>query len=209
VVTSHDQYTHFILTEIETGNRLSQRSLSRDMGIALGLTNLLVRRLVRKGWVRIIRIKPNRVRYLLTPTGIAEKARMSRLALQNSIRFYVDARDRIRERFVALSSELPGDGHGIDGSPGAKRIVFYGAGEVAEVGYICLQGTGLQLVGVVDGQGRERFFDVPVYDRALLHATDINGSPFGRLVVMSFAETDKIRTQLKALAIPPDRIFWI
>ena len=44
----------------------------RDMGIALGLINLLVRRLVRKGWVRIIRIKPNRVRYLLTPVGIAE-----------------------------------------------------------------------------------------------------------------------------------------
>jgi hypothetical protein len=42
------------------------------MGIALGLTNLLVRRLVHKGWVRIIRIKLNRVRYLLTPAGIAE-----------------------------------------------------------------------------------------------------------------------------------------
>jgi len=72
VVTSHDQFTHRILTEIEADNRLSQRSLSRDLGIALGLTNLLVRRFVRKGWVRIIRIKPNRVRYLLTPAGIAE-----------------------------------------------------------------------------------------------------------------------------------------
>jgi DNA-binding MarR family transcriptional regulator len=209
VVTSHDQFTHRILTEIEAGNRLSQRSLSRDMGIALGLTNLLVRHLVHKGWVRIIRIKPNRVRYLLTPAGMAEKARMSRVALQNSIRFYVDGRDRIRERFATLSRELPGDGHGFDDSPAAKRIVFYGSGEVAEVGYVCLQGTGLQLVGVVDDQGRERFFDVPVYDPALLHATDINGSPFGRLVVMSFGETDKIRAQLEALAIPPDRVFWI
>jgi DNA-binding MarR family transcriptional regulator len=72
VVTSHDQFTHRILTEIEADNRLSQRSLSRDLGIALGLTNLIIRRLVRKGWVRIIRIKPNRVRYLLTPAGIAE-----------------------------------------------------------------------------------------------------------------------------------------
>jgi len=72
-----------------------------------------------------------------------------------------------------------------------------------------LQGTGLQLVGVVDDQGRERFFDVPVYDRALLHAMDINSRPFGRLVVMSFGKTDKIQTQLEALAIPPDRIFWI
>ena len=203
MVTSHDQFTHRILTEIEADNRVSQRSLSRDMGIALGLTNLLVRHIVRKGWVRIIRIKPNRVRYLLTPAGMAEKARMSRVALQNSIRFYVDARDRIREHFATLSKELPGEGLV------AKRIVFYGAGEVAEVGYVCLQGTGLQLVGVVDDHGRERFFDVPVYDPALLHATDINGSPFGRLVVMSFGETEKIRAQLEAMAIPPDRVFWI
>jgi DNA-binding MarR family transcriptional regulator len=209
VVTSHDQFTHRILTEIEADNRVSQRSLSSDLGIALGLTNLLVRRLVHKGWVRIVRMKPNRVRYLLTPAGIAEKARMSRVALQNSIRFYVDARDRIRERFATLSKALPGDGHGFDDGPVAKRIVFFGSGEVAEVGYVCLQGTDLHLVAVIDDQGRERFFDVPVYDPALLHATDINGRPFGRLVVMSFGETDKIRAQLEALAIPPGRVFWI
>jgi len=208
-MNSHDQYTHQILTEIEAGKSVSQRSLSRDLGIALGLTNLLVRRLVRKGWVRIIRIKRNRVLYFLTPAGIAEKASMSRAALQNSIRFYAQARDRIRERFAALSAELPGDGRGPDGLPTGKSIVFYGSGEVAEVGYICLQGTDLQLVGVVDDQGRERFFDVPVYDPPLLHATDINGSPFGRLVVMSFGETDQIREQLEALAVPPDRVFWI
>ena len=209
MVTSHDQYTHHILSEIEAGKRISQRSLSRELGIALGLTNLLVRRLVREGWVRIIRIKPNRVRYLLTPAGIAEKARMSRAALQNSIRFYVEARDRIRERFAVLSSVWPGDGHGSEGDSIEKRIVFYGSGELAEIGYICLQGTDLQLFGVVDDQGRKRFFDVPVCEAGRLHATDIDGRSFGRLVVMSFGETDKIRAQLKAMAIPPDRIFWI
>jgi hypothetical protein len=149
------------------------------------------------------------VRYLLTPAGIAEKARMSSATLQNSIRFYVEARDRIRERFATLSRELNGNGCGFNDGATAKRIVFYGAGEVAEVGYICLNGTDLQLVGVVDDQGSERFFDVPAYNPALLHAADINGSSFGRLVVMSFEETDKIRARLEALAIPPDRIFWI
>jgi len=206
---SHDQYTRRIFTEIEADNHVSQRSLSRDLGIALGLTNLLVRRLVHKGWVRIIRIKPNRVRYLLTPAGIAEKARMSRVALQNSMRFYAEVRDRIRERFATLSRELSDDGCGFNNGPAAKRIIFYGAGEVAEVAYICLRDTDLQLVGVVDGNRRERFFDIPVYDPALLHEADVNGSPFGRLVVMSFGETDKIQMQLQAMAIPPDRVFWI
>jgi hypothetical protein len=159
--------------------------------------------------VRIIRVKPNRVRYLLTPTGIAEKARMSRAALQNSIRFYAEARERIRERFAALSRDISEDGRGVEGDPSAKRIVFYGAGEVAEVGYICLHGTDLQLVGVADSRENKRFFDAPVHDPALLHAEDINGIPFDRLVVMSFEETEEIKARLNAVAIPPSRVFWI
>jgi DNA-binding MarR family transcriptional regulator len=62
----------------ESDNRVSQRSLAKVLGIAIGLTSLIVKRLVRKGWVRVIHIKPNRVRYLITPAGIAEKTRMSR-----------------------------------------------------------------------------------------------------------------------------------
>ena len=155
-MTSHEEHVHGILTEIEDGHGLSQRSLSTNLGIALGLTNLLVRKVVHKGWVRAIRIKPNRVRYMLTPEGLAEKARMSTVFLQNSVRFYSTARDRIRQRLAAASLQLVtrGDAEG-------KRIVFFGAGEVAEIAYVCLQETDLTLVGVV-GEGRARFFGLPV-----------------------------------------------
>lgn len=207
-MTSHEQHTHRILSELEAGNGVSQRSLSRNLGIALGLTNLLIRRLVRKGWIRIIQIKPNRVRYLLTPAGIAEKARMSRAALQNSMRFYAEARDRIRDRFATLSAGWPVEGHSGDDQVG-KRIVFYGSGEVAEIGCICLQGTDLQLVGVVDDQGRKRFFGAPVYDCARLRATEVDGQAFDRLVVMSFGEKKAINKRLQAAGFPLERVFWI
>ena len=147
-VHSHDQHTHRLLSEIEAGQDLSQRSLARNLGIALGLTNLLVRRLVRKGWVRMIHIKPNRVSYLLTPTGIVEKARMSRDSLQYSVRFYAEARERIRDRFAELSAEWPSN----NGSS-EKRIVFLRTGEVAEIGYVCLQETDLQLVAAINDHG--------------------------------------------------------
>ena len=207
-MTSHDQYTHRILSEIEAGKKISQRYLSRELGIALGLTSLLVRRLIRKGWVRMIRISRNRVRYLLTPAGIVEKAHMSHATLQYSIRFYVEARDCIRNRFATLSSMWPDEGCGSDAKI-EKRIVFYGSGELAEIGFICLQGADLKLVGVVDDQGRERFFDVPVYDAGRLHMMEVDGKPFGRLVVMSFGETGEIRKQLESLSIPEDCVFWI
>ena len=149
-MASHHQYEHQLLTEIDGGRSQSQRSLANRLGIALGLTNLLVSRLVRKGWVRVIRIRPNRFRYLLSPAGVAEKARLSRLVLQDSIRFYISARDRIREQLAGV------------GSP-ATRIAFYGTGEIAEIAYVCLQETDLHLVAVVDENAGRRFFGLTVH----------------------------------------------
>jgi DNA-binding MarR family transcriptional regulator len=195
---SREQHTHRLLSEIEAGPQVSQRSLARRLGIALGLTNLLLRRVVRKGWVRMIQIQPNRVSYLLTPTGIAEKARMSRESLKYSVRFYAEARARISGQFAQLSAEwLPGGSE-------EKRIVFFGTGEVAEIGYVCLQETDLRLVGVVDNHGRRRFFDVPLIATAAL--TDV---PFDRLVIMSFENSESIRDELRSCGFPLDRVFWV
>ena len=157
-VTSHDAHTHEILGRIAAGAEISQRSIARSLGIALGLTNLIVRRLVRNGWVRLVRVKPNRVRYLLTPAGMAAKARMARARLQSTVCRYTEARARISESLAALSADWPRNGRG--STP--KRIVFYGTGEVAEIGYVCLQETDLQLVGVVGDSQRRQFFGMPV-----------------------------------------------
>lgn len=201
---SHDQQTHRLLSEIETGQHQSQRSLARSVGIALGLTNLLVRRLVRKGCVRIIQIRPNRVRYLLTPTGIAEKARMSRDSLQYSISFYAEARERVHDRFAILSAEWPA-GSEVTG----KRIVFLGTGGVAEIGYVCLQETDLKLVAAINDHDRKRFFDVPLYSSGLLTPSALEDISFGRLIVMSFKSSETIAGHLALLGLPEERIFWI
>lgn len=199
---AHDHHTHRLLAEIGSGEHGSQRTLSRRLGIALGLTNLLIRRLVRKGWVRVIHIRPNRVMYLLTPTGIAEKARMSRDSLQYSLRFYTEARQRIAARFATLSYEW------MSSANDEKRIVFFGTGEVAEVGYVCLQETDLRLIGAIDDQGRSRFFDVPLYSEDWLKQAS-NGVAFGGLVVMSFENRDVIARELDRLGVPDGRVFWI
>jgi DNA-binding MarR family transcriptional regulator len=216
-VILHDQHAHRILTELESDGRASQRSLSREVGIALGLTNLLVRKLVSKGWVRVIHVRPNRVRYLLTPAGIAEKVRLSRQALQNNVRFYAEARDRIAERFAQLSAELAVQASvawpietGFAGAGAApnKRVVFYGGGEVAEIGYICLHRTDLRLVGLVDDAATQ-FFGVPVYPREQLRMDGVAGTPYESVIVMSFGDLDEIRRTLKGQKIPAERITWL
>ena len=197
----HERHTHRLLAEIEAGTHLSQRSLSRRLGIALGLTNLLIRRLVRKGWVRMIHIRPNRVSYLLTPKGIAEKAKMSRDSLQYSLRFYAEARQRVGARFAALSMEWPA-------TDTDKRIVFFGTGEIAEIGYVCLQETDLQLVAAIDDQGRSRFFDVPLHRPEWLRDA-AQEAPYCRLVVMSFKDVERIAHELAELGVQPGLICWL
>ncbi len=198
-MSSHESYEHRILTEIGSGQSVSQRSLAHSVGIALGLTNLLVRRLVRKGWVRVVRIRPNRVRYLLTPAGVAAQAQRSRLFLQDSIRFYITARDRIREGLASA------------GEP-SSRIVFYGTGEVAEIAYVCLQETSFELVGVVgtmDEGGRHQFFGLPVRSIDDVLGDAVGGVAFDRLVVTAFENREATRARLEEAGVAPERVHWL
>jgi len=201
-LSSRDDYDYQILTEFEARQRVSQRSLASRLGIALGLTNLLVRRLVKKGLVRVVGIRPHRVRYLLTPAGFAEKARMSQVAFQHSVQRFQLARARISDAFLRASAEwpLPAD---------EKPIFLLGTGELAEIGYISLQESDLTLVGVIDDRGRSRFFGVPVYPPERLSPALLDSAAGSRLVVMSLRPRAELESELGAAGIPPERIIWI
>lgn len=127
-----------LLGAIAENQSATQRDLSSRLGVALGLTNALLKRLVLKGYIKVARVSPRRVRYLLTPQGIVEKSRLTYSYIQHSIGYYRDVRSRVQNLFDRLALD------------GVKRIVFVGTGEVAEIGLICLHGTPLELVAVVD-----------------------------------------------------------
>jgi DNA-binding MarR family transcriptional regulator len=56
---------------------VNQRDLSRQMKLSLGMTNLILRRLISKGYIRIQQLNQRKVQYLLTPKGFSEKMRKS------------------------------------------------------------------------------------------------------------------------------------
>lgn len=55
----------------------NQRDLSRRLELSLGMTNMLIRRLISKGYIRIRQLNPRKVEYILTPKGFSEKLRKS------------------------------------------------------------------------------------------------------------------------------------
>ena len=192
-----------LLHEIESQPHLTQRSLAARLGIALGLTNLLIRRLAAKGWLEVVRAQGRGPRYLLTPSGVYHKTRLSRDYLRDSLRFYAEARDRVQSSFAALAAET-----GTNGSP--TRVVFWGAGELAEVGYVCLQESQLELVGVVDGKKRgNRFFGHPVFSPSALTPNELDGQSFSHVVVISFEDPRSVKKQLAKVGIDTQRVRWI
>ena len=179
-----------ILGEVAKGGSLSQRSLSKRAGIALGLTNLYLKRLVRKGYIKLVNVKKNRLLYLITPQGLAEKARLTREYMAYSLQLYREAR-------LSLCACLDGVAE-----TGAKRVVIVGTGEAAELAYLSLQEMGAEVVGVFDeGPGSGEFLGMRVHDLQELPTAD-----FDRVVVASFEPSDgRVRT-LEALGLPPEVI---
>lgn len=201
---NHERHERQILDLLGEERSVTQRSLAADLGIALGLTNLLMRRLVLKGWVRVKHVSPRRIRYLLTPAGVAAKAQLTRQYFLSRVGFYRDCRRHVRDRLLALSQELQARG-----TSAPTAVVFFGAGDVAEVAYVCLQETRLQLLGVIDENRSGKFFQVGVHSPADLTGGALAGRPFSKLVVMPTDDENRTRRTLAAQAVPSDLVFWL
>ena len=136
---SIDSYRSFLLlSEIVGEEPLSQREISRRLGIAVGLVNSYLKNLVSKGYVRVKNFPSNRYAYLLTPQGIAEK---SRLAYQH-LSYFTGLYTVARQDFLLLFRRLEGEG--------VREVAFCGVDEVAEIAYLSLSETGLELSLVMD-----------------------------------------------------------
>lgn len=193
-----------ILTKIETGTA-SQRSIARDLGIALGLTNILVKEMARKGLVKVTRPRGygRRYQYLITPAGHQEKERLDRERFESHLGLYVELRERIRRELGTLSAQLHETVKACD-----KRIAFWGANELAEIAYVCLDHTDLVLVGVVDQVRRTPFFGHPVYGYDELKGRLLGGSRFEKIVAMMPRSAAADECLLRA-GIAHEDVLWL
>ena len=185
--------TYRILEEISEDQSLTQRKLSQKLGMALGLTNLYLKRLVKKGYVMVETMPRNRIIYNLTPKGIAEKSKLTYEYMKYSFNFYKDLRSNLKKVFLAIEKEK------------ASKIVFYGAGEIAEIAYLSLLETSLDLVGVVDDfKVGKNFFGRKVEPSELLK--DIASD---RVIVAGLASKEKIYEKALKLGVEEEKVILI
>ena len=180
-----------LLSEISGEEPLSQRELSRRLGIAVGLVNSYLKNLVSKGFVRVKNFPSNRYAYLLTPQGIAEKSRLAYQHLSYFTSLYTVARQDYLDLFNRLERS------------GVREVVFCGVDEVAEVAYLSLQETRLKLVTVMDDERLgDQFFGFPVV--ALAENVEEMRAP---IVISSLKRRDDLAKVLHSLGVARDRIF--
>ena len=183
-----------LLTEISSGETVTQRRLAKKHGLALGLTNFLIRRLVKKGYVKLVNLERKRLRYLITPKGLAEKARLTYEYLDYSLALYRHVRTLMTETLAQM------------GRAGGRRVVVYGTGELAEISFLAMQERGLEVVAVLEesGNGRTTFMNQPIRSLAALSGLD-----FDWVVIATFKDPRKILHQLQHLGVPPTKIATI
>ena len=178
------------LEAIAEDAQITQRNLANKLGIALGLTNIYLKRLVRKGYVKCVNVQSNRLRYLLTPTGIAEKTRLTYEFMEYSLFLYGQVRQHLR--IVLRSSAI---------HENRKRIAIHGTGEAAELAYLSVVELGLELVAVFDGADAGPFLGHPV--RPIEEHRSVF---FDLLIVATLERTEQVVSRLVELGIERDRL---
>lgn len=193
----HSQRDLEILTAIGEGRPLTQRDLAQRLGVALGLTNLYLKRLAKKGYIKIVEFprKPSarkRLRYLLTPKGITEKTQLTYEHVTYSLNLYRRARQTLRESLSLLLEN------------GIKRVALYGTGEAAELAYLTLKEFGLEPVGVFSREGGGVFLGFPVRPVAELVDEELDG-----IILASFDPPEQHVAELTGLGLPRQKVLTL
>ncbi|RJP80687.1 MAG: winged helix-turn-helix transcriptional regulator [Desulfobacteraceae bacterium] len=179
-----------ILEEIEKDQSAGQRELAQKLNVSLGLVNSFIKRLVHKGYFKVTMIPRNRIKYILTPKGFAEKSRLTYEYFRYSYRLYKDARSKFKKLFSDFSEK------------GIHRIVFYGVSDLSEIAYLSLQETNIQMIAIVDEERLgDHFFQTIVKDPIILQTLS-----FDKIIITSDELVGETIKKLTGYNIDPEKI---
>jgi DNA-binding MarR family transcriptional regulator len=121
-MTDIKQHEYRLLDEIAQDSMITQAGLSDRLGIAVGSVNWYIKRLIQRGWVKVSHLDRTRLKYDLTPEGMAVFTQRAVLYARDSLRIYTDFRDKAKK----LVTELKNEGvHGVylDGNDSLMDIL--------------------------------------------------------------------------------------
>ena len=180
-----------LLSEVQDSPETSQRHLAQQLGVSLGLTNLLLRNLSRKGYVRITQAGWRRWLYALTPAGFSRKVQLVVAYIGRFMDQYRMIRRSLREELDTLSLHAE------------SRVAIYGTSEFAELVYLGLREFSIEEVKIFDTgvQNGRRFLGMPVQDVATLRPDQ-----YDRVMVAILEDVQTRSLELRDLGVTPKQL---
>jgi len=180
-----------LLSEIDDAPVVTQRQLSLKMGIALGLTNVMLRNLIQKGYLRVSNASWKQRFYNLTPDGLAHKIHLTKRYVTKVLDHYQNVRQTLREQMAmfAVNEE--------------SRCAIYGTNEFAELVFLGLREFGIEEIDIFshDLPAGSRFLGMPVHNVAAINFED-----YDKVFVAMLDGSQEMSDELLRLGVSPHKV---
>lgn len=110
-----------LLEQIERDPDVTQASLATQLGVAVGTVNWHLKRLVEKGYIKVKRAERKKLRYIITPEGLALRARLTVDYIERSFDLYRKIRERVKNHIFTVKKA------------GYNQVRLIGEGDVADI----------------------------------------------------------------------------
>ena len=123
-----------LLEEIANDPDVNQATLAEFLDVAVGTVNWHIKRLVSKGYVKAKRAQRKKLRYIITPEGIALRAKLTVLYIENQMRLYRETRQNVKDMLAEIQEE------------GFRQVKITGKSEIADVCQLTCLEQGFEVV---------------------------------------------------------------
>jgi DNA-binding CsgD family transcriptional regulator len=127
-----------LLEQIESDPDVTQASLATYLGVAIGTVNWHLKRLIAKGYIKVKRAKRKKLRYIITPEGLALRARLTVDYIERSFDLYRRTRQRVQQHLVEVRQL------------GFDRVRLSGEGDVADICRLTCIEQGVRIAPDID-----------------------------------------------------------
>jgi DNA-binding MarR family transcriptional regulator len=189
-------YKEFMILDlIEKDANITQREISKHLGVAVSMINAYVTEYEKKGLIKRKKHSTKTVEYFVTKKGMERRKLLNIWYLKSSHEVYLSAKDNIIKFLNQIINK------------GFKKILLYGAGEVAEIMLQVMNDDNnipLEVLAVVDDdmiRQNQNIVNLPIISKENINQYDHDG-----ILVSSYKHHDVIRRNLVEIDYPLEQI---
>lgn len=138
-MTEIKQHEYDLLNEIAQDSMVTQANLSDRLGIAVGSVNWYIKRLIHRGWVKVSHLNRTRLKYDLTPEGMAVFTQRALLYARDSLKVYGNLRQKAKALVIELQEQA------------IQQVYLNGDDEAMDILSLTCIEAGIQISDIPDG----------------------------------------------------------